>query len=348
MPVTPIIMKGHERPITQVKYNYDGDLIFSSSKDKLTTCWRSDTGTRIGTYQTTDRHAGAVNTLDIDRKTERLATGGSDSAVRIWNAQDGDELFKFTVDSSVRSVSFALGDRQLLAAQDSQYGSTPKVFVYHLCTQNGTEAKWDPIAEPRETIEIPEDKHNIVTAMWADLNKSIITGRENGILRRWDVESGTLLDEINVGRGLTSMQYSKDGTMFITASKLDQCAKLIDTKTLKVIRTYQSNRPINSGAISPLFNQVLIGGGTEAKDVALVSGRMSHFEVDFWHACFQEYMGSAKGHFGPVNSIDIHPNGKSFVSGGEEGEIRLHHLDEAYLKSSKKMNLEMDSKGKAS
>jgi translation initiation factor 3 subunit I len=47
------LLKGHERSITQVKYNADGDLIFTASKDSKPTAWFSDTGERFGTYGTT-------------------------------------------------------------------------------------------------------------------------------------------------------------------------------------------------------------------------------------------------------------------------------------------------------
>lgn len=46
----PILLKGHERSLTQVKYNLDGDLIFTSSKDNKGAVWYSDTGERLGTY----------------------------------------------------------------------------------------------------------------------------------------------------------------------------------------------------------------------------------------------------------------------------------------------------------
>lgn len=56
-----------------------------------------------------------------------------------------------------------------------------------------------------------------------------------------------------------------------------------------------------------------------------------------------------KGHFGPINTIAIHPDGKRFVSlhpllshfqlfpsfsyasGGEDGLIRVHYFDNDYL-----------------
>jgi translation initiation factor 3 subunit I len=43
------VLKGHERPLTVVKFNSDGDLLFTAAKDSHPTVWRSDTGERIGT-----------------------------------------------------------------------------------------------------------------------------------------------------------------------------------------------------------------------------------------------------------------------------------------------------------
>ena len=48
----PILLKGHERSITAVKYNLDGDLLFTCAKDTRPTVWYSDTGDRLGTFGT--------------------------------------------------------------------------------------------------------------------------------------------------------------------------------------------------------------------------------------------------------------------------------------------------------
>jgi len=34
-PQRPILLQGHERSITQIKYNRDGDLLFSVAKDTV-------------------------------------------------------------------------------------------------------------------------------------------------------------------------------------------------------------------------------------------------------------------------------------------------------------------------
>ena len=51
------------------------------------------------------------------------------------------------------------------------------------------------------------------------------------------------------------MQVSKDGGFLITASK-DNTAKLFDADTLECLKTYKTERPVNSAAISPILNHV--------------------------------------------------------------------------------------------
>ncbi len=66
----PILMKGHERPLTFLKYNRDGDLLFSCAKDHTPTVWFADNGERLGTYR---GHNGAVWCCDVSSKSLSLA-----------------------------------------------------------------------------------------------------------------------------------------------------------------------------------------------------------------------------------------------------------------------------------
>ena len=57
------MLNGHERAITQIKYNRDGDLLFSVAKDNKPTVWFSANGERLGTY---NGHGGAVWCIDVN------------------------------------------------------------------------------------------------------------------------------------------------------------------------------------------------------------------------------------------------------------------------------------------
>lgn len=59
----PLALHGHERAITQIKYNRLGDLLFSSSKDSTPNVWYSINGERLGTF---DGHNGVVWSIDCN------------------------------------------------------------------------------------------------------------------------------------------------------------------------------------------------------------------------------------------------------------------------------------------
>jgi translation initiation factor 3 subunit I len=84
----PLLLQGHTRAITQVKYNREGDLIFSAAKDNCPSVWFSSNGERLGTY---DGHNGTVWCIDVDWKTEKFLSGGGDMTIRIWDCNTGKE-----------------------------------------------------------------------------------------------------------------------------------------------------------------------------------------------------------------------------------------------------------------
>ena len=79
--------------------------------------------------------------------------------------------------------------------------------------------------------------------------------------------------------------------MFISASK-DSCAKLYDADTLQCLKTYKTDRPVNSASISPKFDHVVLGGGQEAMDVTTTSTKIGKFDARFFHMVSITYYGS--------------------------------------------------------
>ena len=121
--------------------------------------------------------------------------------------------------------------------------------------------------------------------------------------------------------------------------------------------------------MSPIKDHVVLGGGQEAIEVSQIYSYVEYirrfyslkvtqtaattgkFEARFFHLIFEEEFARVKGHFGPINTLAFHPDGKRFVyyykkkelnfiffskifsysSGGEDGFVRIHHFDNDYL-----------------
>ena len=48
-------------------------------------------------------------------------------------------------------------------------------------------------------------------------------------------------------------------------------------------------------------------------EVTTTYTKAGKFDARFYHLVFQEEIGRVKGHFGPINSLKFHPDGKRCV-----------------------------------
>lgn len=317
----PLMLQGHERSITQIKYNREGDLLFSCSKDNKPNVWFTVNGERLGTY---NGHQGAVWCLDVDWTSTKFVSGGGDMSLRLWSVETGTELAKIDTNSSVRSCHFSFSGNQVAYATDSQLGYDSELFIIDSRIIDSS------LNQSKPTFSLPM-KHSKITSMLWFLDDTIITGHENGLVSSYDMRMGKeLVSAKDHTLGIKDMQMSRDGTMFITASK-DTTAKLFDSDTLTCLKTYKTERPVNSAAISPIFDHVVLGGGQEAMDVTTTSTRSGKFDSRFFHLIYEEEFARLKGHFGPINSLAFHPDGKSYASGGEDGFVRVQVFDPSYF-----------------
>lgn len=117
---------------------------------------------------------------------------------------------------------------------------------------------------------------------------------------------------------------------------------------------------MNSAAITPKKDFVILGGGQAAMDVTTTSARQGKFEARFYHKIFEDEIGRVRGHFGPLvsrslfpspspsttwhrsyelrlltlpfqNTVAADPTGKGYASGGEDGYVRVHQFDKGYF-----------------
>ncbi|CAH8658799.1 unnamed protein product [Dicrocoelium dendriticum] len=174
------------------------------------------------------------------------------------------------------------------------------------------------------------DTTKITGSIWGPLNKTIIFGHESGALTVLDTRLNQITNQIKPHKGpITDIQMHLHIPMFITASK-DHTAKLFSAYDLSSIRTYTTERPINSAAISPTRDHVLLGGGQEAHEVTTTAVGQGKFDARLHHLIYQDEFGRVKGHFGPINSVSFNSDGSGFATGGEEGYVRLHTFDPDY------------------
>lgn len=329
-----VVLKGHGRGITQLKFNREGDLLFSASKSKEINLWRSKDGERIGSYH---GHNGAVYGVDVNRKSTRMITAGADNKCKVWDVEFGTELYSIGLQTPGRAIEFAQGDKKFMLATDAVMGYPASILIFKFSEET---SELSDI--PLQTITLPSTGVKILDLAWGPLNKHIFATTDNGKVLIFDSETLDMVKEItdnydnNPGGDceIKRITTSKDRMVFLTACT-DKTVRMYDSTTFQPIKVYETGRPCNSADIYPDndlgLDHILLAGGQSADQVTTTRVDPTQFASRVYHKIFQEELAMITGHFGPVNDVRYNPNGTSFATGGEDGYVRLNILDDTYF-----------------
>lgn len=247
----PLLLHGHERAITKICFNREGDLLFSTAKDKEPSIWFTINGERLGTLR---GHEGAVWSVDCDWQTQKAVTGASDFMTRVWNVETGKQLHQWVNPSTVRSVGFSYSGNLVLVATAGQMGHAATLKVHDLrdpSTFNEISSK-----ETASIFDLPLVDAKYFVALWGTLDETIYVGTTDGALSSVDMRERNVTNTVEGQTGqITDIQANKEKTMLILSSK-DTSARLYNARTLEPLKTYKTDRPVNSAAISPIRQHV--------------------------------------------------------------------------------------------
>jgi translation initiation factor 3 subunit I len=249
------------------------------------------------------------------------------STARLWSCETGECLQVFPHRGPVRGIAWAENNKLFATISDPFVDHNAKITVF--------DKDEDP-EEPLIEIDIPKEagtnkRVNATNIWWTALNEHLMVSFDNGMIRLYDPETGSIEQEIRPHeKKINRIQMNLDKTLFITSSS-DFTSKLYDAVQLTHLKTYKTDRPVNDAVISEHKDHILLGGGQEAMSVTTTSGKVGKFETRFFWLVYEEEFGCVKGHFGPINALAINPNGRNYASGAEDGYVRLHHFDKSYL-----------------
>lgn len=233
-----------------------------------------------------------------------IASGSADNTIKLWEVKTGKCLMTWDFPTAVKRVEFNEDGTKLLGVTEKRMGHLGTIVVLDVNTTDVSAEQ-----NPEKVMTIVCDDSKATVAGWSYLSKYIIAGHEDGSVSQFDGKTGDMVYKINpheLGLQVTDLQWSPDRTYFITASK-DKTARLISARDLELLKTFVADTPLNSAAITPKKDYVLLGGGQAAMDVTTTAARQGKFEARFYHKIFEEEVGRVRGHFGPLVSASPPP-----------------------------------------
>lgn len=358
----PVLFNGHTRPIKDIQFNLEDDLLFTASVDRFIMLWSSETTERIGTYF----HDAAINCMVVTPDSKYLVSGDNSGCIYLWDVCTGACLGIINSENSspVTSLHLGVSDRQICATFPSRLKkdrSTVMVFdieevlrskAKQVHSDDSTNLKEGSQINHYQMNSIPHSKivsdtdHKIMISRFLNCNKNLLCAYDNGQVALWDIAKGSVLKSTTLHSGeksdIMDLYVTGKEELALSSGK-DKKSVLFDPETLEVLNEFKPENPlrnINSGKISPLFNpdlpekdqlrHVIIGGGQDSKDVTKTKEKEGGFEILFYDMILGTEIGSITGHFSPINALAVSNNGKIIVSGGEEANVRMHTLPPEY------------------
>lgn len=338
-----VALHGHMKGVTMLKFNHDGDMLFSSSRD--TNCsaigWHFETNEMLGSYTTVGvgdskrTHDLAMVALDVNRYSTLLATASAGEDILLWSVESGALLGTINREmSSGAAVGFSHDDRMLMVATKGRGMSRSAVTVYNLPFQvppiGQDIAPTSTVMNPFLQYECSNKETKITWASWGPTNDTIYFS-EGGSIHILDVETMKVIHSRRVHDGenaeINRFKFDSNYLTLATASK-DCTAHLLDHRDLQTMQVYKSDVPIHDISINPYTDHIILGGGMDAQDVTTQGGETT-FEVKFFHKIHGQQLGQIRCHFGTITAMSFHPDGKGFCSGSYDGLIKSYRFSDS-------------------
>lgn len=290
----------HTKPITDLKFHNDGDVFFACSKDATASIVNLK-GKVLGTFL---KHSGAISTLESNNNN--LITAGLDLNIINWDVITGNPISSVSSESFVRGLDYS--DQIYFCTDDSMNKDS---FVGFYDTRTDNIVKMFNSNDPLSNL--------------FKYQNFIIMSSFNGNIYKLDLRNNQIVQDLNIHHGkIAGLKTSSCKSFFITASE-DSTSKIIDSETFLTKKIFESEDPVNSSCIFNTNDKVICAGGINARDVTTTKGKGT-FETNFYDIVTQDKIGSFHTHFGTINSLDVHPLGTHYISGGEDALICLVEL----------------------
>ena len=320
--------------ILALQFAPDRATLLAGYGDGTALIWNLDGGKVLHSLR---GHSDRVTTVAVSPDSNLAATGSWDNTIRLWDMDSGRLLDTLRGHSGrIVQIAFTADGRGL-----ASYAEDGRFQFWTIPT--GIPTKFlDDFAPPGNAIYLPD-------------GKTLLTGAQDGWLRWWDADQGSLLAErLANPAGISALQISPDGALIATGGT-DGPIRLWESASGRLIAEFNDSKVwVNNLAFSP-DGHWLAAGGAEGniRIWDMTSGRLAKtidtgtavilrlaFSPDSRQLAGGGLDGSValwqvdnsqpprtlreKGHF--VSALAFSPDGTTLASGGDEKTISLWRL----------------------
>lgn len=183
------------------------------------------------------KHIGPISGIAA-YKDQYVATAGYDNQVILWNGRDRTALARAHHDHLANQCAFSACGRYLVTSSSdysariwelpslrlravlAAHADDVEMSVFHEDGSRVATCSRDHVIrvfslEGRLLTELRGHEADVISVSWERGGRSLISSSDDGTLRRWDAEKGTLLETVDLhGVETDTIAIAEDGTVF--------------------------------------------------------------------------------------------------------------------------------------